>query len=122
MSTRATDRPILVAVLIALGLLLVLPTLFVGTGMLGVGGMMGGAWGGGMWATDSVPWWAYAVWTLSRLLVVGVVLGLGYLGYRALVGADERDAAVEELRRAYARGDLSDEEFERRRERLSREE
>jgi putative membrane protein len=32
-----------------------------------------------------------------------------------------RDPAIEELRHAYARGDLTDEEYESRRERLERE-
>ena len=38
------------------------------------------------------------------------------------VDTGDDDTALEELRIAYARGDLSDEGFERRRERLRREE
>jgi putative membrane protein len=47
---------------------------------------------------------------LLALLVVALARGLGDGG---------EDEALAELRRAYARGDLSDEEYERRRERLT---
>ena len=53
-------------------------------------------------------------------------VGIGYLLYRGLVGGVgsslTSDRALEELRVAYARGDLSDEEFEERRAKLTREE
>lgn len=117
MSTRsATDRLIVFA-LIVLAALLLLPVLLMGFGMVG-GGMMGGAWGG-MWGAEAVPRWGFAVWSLTPLLVVGLLLGGGYLLYRALTetGGDG-DPAVAELRKAYARGDVSDEEFDRRLSRL----
>ncbi|ELY35161.1 SHOCT domain-containing protein [Haloferax volcanii] len=45
----------------------------------------------------------------------------GVLLFRALRdGDDGSDGALDELRRAYARGDIDDEEFDRRRERLDR--
>lgn len=49
-------------------------------------------------------------------MLLGVVTGF----YRTMTRADgdEAGAALEELRRAYARGEFSDEEFENRRERL----
>lgn len=47
------------------------------------------------------------------------LLGIGYLLYRSLAGGMQTksasDPALEELRLAYARGDLSEEEFEQRR-------
>ncbi|MEF8851348.1 MAG: SHOCT domain-containing protein [Haloarculaceae archaeon] len=53
-----------------------------------------------------------------------MVVGLGYLLYRAVAGTrtgtPAADPAVEELRIAYARGEVDDEEYERRRERLQR--
>lgn len=54
------------------------------------------------------------------LLPIGVLLSVGYLLY---VRGDARpepktDDALDELRAAYARGDVSDEEFETRRDRL----
>jgi putative membrane protein len=91
---------------------------------MGMGGptMHGwGTWGGG--GATAAPGWVLLASLLSRLFVVAAVVGVGYLLYRAIAGnADERDDALAELRLAYARGDLSDEEFERRRERLRREE
>jgi putative membrane protein len=76
-----------------------------------------GLWGGHMMdGTATGPW--LIGWGLGILILVG----LGVLLYRALRGqsAQESDPAIEELRTAYARGDLSDEEFERRRDRLQR--
>lgn len=87
---------------------------------------MMGMWGGGH-MTDSWMWggagggWVWLGMWLIMLLVIG---GVGYLLYAGVRGAGDgtTDSAIEELRHAYARGDLSDEEFERRRERLRREE
>lgn len=81
--------------------------------------MMGAAgwshmWGNGMWGGIGV--W-FAVMMVVSLLVVA---GIGYVIYRGLVATtgQHTDSAMEELRRAYARGDISDEEFDRRREKL----
>ncbi|SIR68605.1 putative membrane protein [Haladaptatus litoreus] len=76
------------------------------------GWMMGPGYGG------PTPIWGWVMMLVSLL----VVLALGYVLYRALAGDGAGgDAALEELRLAYARGDLSEEEFETRRERLRRE-
>jgi putative membrane protein len=58
------------------------------------------------------------------LVMLAIVGGLGYLIYRTIRRHPERetDTALEEVRVAYARGNLSDEEFEERRERLQRRE
>lgn len=78
------------------------------------GGHMWNGWGGGgtIWSW-LLPWAAFLI----------LVLGGGFLLVRALGGGERReiDPALEELRVAYARGELSDEEFEERRERLRRE-
>jgi uncharacterized membrane protein len=60
------------------------------------------------------------VWIVLALVVaLAVVVGAVYLGYRAVTTQDgSADPALEELRAAYARGDLSEDEYERRRERL----
>ncbi|SFG35005.1 putative membrane protein [Halopelagius inordinatus] len=80
-------------------------------------GMMGW-WGGGGPGTGVSPIWGIGM-MLSFLVVL---LGVGYFLYRGLVGGQVlgHDRALEELRTAYARGDLTDDEFEQRRERLQR--
>lgn len=73
-------------------------------------------------------YWNGTTGSLWPLLVIGlvcliIIFGIVYLLYRAIIGLqrDRSDAALEELRQAYARGELTDEEFEERRERLQRE-
>lgn len=95
---------LIVAVLLLVPLLLMLFMMPMMGMMSGVGGMemMSPAWGIGM-----------------MLLTVLVLLGLVYAIYRAVAGTT-RDPALEELRTAYARGELSQEEFEQRRNDLKR--
>lgn len=78
----------------------------------------GGMWNGGMWDGTGAMW----LWPVMWLVVLALVVGVGYALYRGLRRSDDQrtDRALEELRIAYARGDLSDEEFEQRRERLRR--
>ena len=107
-SSRSLDAT--TVVLLVLGAIVVLPLVTMDLGFggsMGYGGMMGG--GAGWW-----PLVGPAV--LAGLLAV---LGGGYLLVRRRDG-EQRDEALAQLRTAYARGDLSDEEFERRRERLER--
>lgn len=65
-----------------------------------------GAWGG----------------VIPAVIPLLVLVGLGYVLYAGLNEGDSRqpDGALEELEVAYARGELSHEEFERRRDRLQR--
>jgi putative membrane protein len=115
--------------LVAVGALLLVGPLLLGAG----GGTMG--WGsgmaGGMWGPMHDSWmgsgtmgptsgWWLLVAVVWRLLLLVALIGGGYLLYRA-VAADRADSAVRELRQAYARGDLSEEEYERRRDRLEQE-
>ena len=73
----------------------------------GMGGAMGGTW----------------MWLLMLLLPLAAVVAVGYLLYRvARDSTTDDDPALEELRVAYARGELSEEEFEERRQQLRREE
>lgn len=77
-------------------------------------------------------WWADGTvgtgwgWLFAWLFPLVVVVAISYLLYRVAAGAGsatrDDDAAIEELRVAYARGEISDEEFEERRTRLQREE
>ncbi|WP_254766798.1 SHOCT domain-containing protein [Salinilacihabitans rarus] len=81
---------------------------------LGVSTMAIGGWGHMAAGTGA---WGGAIPAVLPLLVL---VGLGYVLYAGLNEGDSRrtDGALEELEVAYARGELSDEEFERRRERL----
>lgn len=131
MAQHSSDG-VLRLVVIVIALVVLLPFLVMalfmplmwGMGVWG-GGMMGG-WGGGMmgdWSGGMMAGWGL----LSGVMLLGwflVLLGIGYLFYRGFLRAapDRTDAALEELRMQYARGELSDEEFEERRSRLAREE
>lgn len=117
------DRRVVVLGLVLLGALVLLPT--IGMGVLGYGHMGGGIWGGGMWGdgmwNGAIPVWAFLFAAISQLAFFGLLALGAYLLYRALTGDDRStDPALEELRVAYARGDLSEEEFERRRDTLQR--
>lgn len=120
MSTARTDDGLLRVVVTVLGVLLLFPLLMMVFAMPMMG-MMGWWWDGGMMNGFS------PLWGIGMLLVWLVVpLAIGYLVYRVLVGqvAPEpgADPALAELRMAYARGDLTDEEFEERRRTLREEE
>lgn len=115
---RSNDGLLRVVVVI-LGVLVLFPVLMMLFAMPMVG-MMGWYWDGG--ATGGLP----PLLGLGLLVVwLAVLLGIGYLLYRGLVGAmgssRTGDPALDELRLAYARGDLSEEEFEARRAKLESE-
>ena len=121
MATDTRDTRLVTIVLIVIGALVVLPMVFMGFGMMGFGPMMGGMWGHGTWGGGTVPGWMPLVAVLMQLLFVAAIVGGGYLLYRAVTGTDgDGDRALEELRLAYARGEMSDEEYEQRRETLER--
>jgi len=121
MAANTTETRLVTIVLIAIGVLVVLPMVFMGFGMMGFGPMMGGMWGHGTWGGGTTPGWVPLVGVLLQLLFVAAIIGAGYLLYRAVAGSsDGSDGALEELRLAYARGELSDEEYEQRRETLER--
>jgi putative membrane protein len=117
-----TDNTRLVTIiLIIIGAFVIFPMLFMGVGMMGYGSMMGGMWGGGMWGDGTIPGWLYIVGIVMQLLFLAALVGGGYLIYRAVTGTkSDSDPALEELRLAYARGELTDEEYEQRREALQR--
>lgn len=120
----ATNAQLSRIVIIVVALLLLLPVVM----MLFAWPMMGMGWGMGWWMHEPVdggqppgpggfggaaPMWMLGFWLVGLLLVVGI----GYLLYRS-ISRDTGDPALEELRQAYARGELTDEEYEKRRERL----
>lgn len=99
---------IAVAVIFLVPLLIMLVMIpIMGGGFMWSTGMSGMA--GGLW-----PWLLF--WGICLLVILGVI----YLIYKAILGIQDRsaDAALRELRTAYARGEISSEEFEERQERL----
>ncbi|GAB3686718.1 hypothetical protein GCM10028857_19280 [Salinarchaeum chitinilyticum] len=119
MTTDTPDRQLLWIVLAIVVVLFVFPVIAMGFWMMGSGPMMDGG-SGHMWGMDDgAAGWLFVVGAVFQLLFLALVVGGGYLGYKALTSeSDATDPAIEELRTAYARGDLDDEEFERRRDRL----
>ena len=124
MSSTTTDGRLVPIVVAVLAVLVLFPLLFVGTGMMGYGSMgpwMMGSAPGGMWADGTaLPGWTLVVGLVMQLLFLVVVAGGVYLVYRAVTGREDEDPALAELRVAYARGDLTDDEYERRRDVLER--
>lgn len=118
MATYRSGDSLVQVVLLVLGIIILLPLLMMvfAIPMMGMMGM--GWWGMGQFGGGFSPWWGVGM----MLVWLVVPLGIGYLVYRAVTHGHiaNRDGALEELRHAYARGELSDEEFERRRERLER--
>ena len=120
MSTERTSDDLLRIVLLLVGVIVLAPLLMMAFAMPMMG-TMGWWWGGGR-AGGLSP-----LWGAGLMLVWFVVLaGIGYLLYRGIAGgvgsSEGADPALEELRMAYARGDLTDEEFEDRRRKLDRNE
>lgn len=117
MASRRTTDDTLRIVLIVLAVLVLAPVLMMAFAfpMMGMwGGMMGGFGGSGV----------SPLWSIGMLLIwLLVLLGGGYLVYRWISGSRvaNSDPALEELRLAYARGEISEEEYETRRAKLGRE-
>ena len=116
MSENTDGTRLVTILLVIIGAFVVFPMFFMGFGMMGFGPMMGGMWGDG-----TVPGWMLVVGIVMQLLFLAALVGGGYLIYRAVAGSEgDSDRALEELRLAYARGDLTDDEYEQRREALER--
>ncbi|WP_096390540.1 SHOCT domain-containing protein [Halopenitus persicus] len=126
MPTQMDDTRLVTLLLVIIGVVVILPLFFMGFGMMGFGPMMGGMWGGHMWGghmwgDGTLPGWMFIVSIVMQLLFLAALVGGGYLIHRAITGdASDSDEALEELRLAYARGELTDEEYEQRREALTR--
>lgn len=125
MTATTTDRQLVGIVLAIVAALVIVSALAMGFGAMGTGWMMGGGvdhwmadhgmWGGG----DGPTGWALVVGATLQVLFLALLVGAGALGYRALTSPERSaDPALAELRSAYARGEIDDEAFERRRERL----
>ncbi len=117
MPDPSTDGRLITLILITIAAFVIFPMFVMGFGMWGFGPMMGGMWGGEMWG----PGWMFAVVIVMQLLFLGVLVGGGYLVVKAFAGRERGpEMALDELRLAYARGELTDEEYEKRREALER--
>ncbi|GAA0508950.1 putative membrane protein [Halorubrum aquaticum] len=121
MPKNIDDTRLVTILLIIIGAFVIFPMVFMGFGMMGFGSMMGGMWGGGMWGDGTMSGWMFIVGIVMQILFLAAIIGGGYLIYRAVVGSESgSDQALEELRLAYARGDLTEDEYEQRREALER--
>ena len=116
-------RLVLVLLAVLVGIPFLLMALFVPLGMMGAWGVgMHDGFGpnGGFGGIGGIE---LAVVVLTGLLPLVLLVGGGYLLYRYLqsdgTSFTRRDPAVEELRLAYARGDLTDEEYKQRRDQLT---
>lgn len=112
MTQDATDG-LLRIILLVLAFIVLLPILMMALFMPFAWGM-GGMWEGGMMVgTTGWGWGMLLVWFV-------VLFAIGYLVFRGISGAttSTTDPALEELRLQYARGELTDEEYEERLERL----
>lgn len=99
-------------VLLVLGIILVLPILFMGMAFPFMGGMMGYPTGtGGNMFFFGLGW-------LLPLLVLGLV---GYAIYRIARDGSGTDAAIRTVREAYASGEIDEEEYEKRIRKLGEE-
>jgi len=121
MPDKTDDTRLIAIVLIIIGAFVLFPMFFMGFGMMGAGPMMGGTWGGHMWGDGTIPTWMIIAGIVMQLLFFATLIGGGYLIYQAIAGNEsDSDQALEELRLAYARGELTDDEYEQRREALKR--
>jgi len=115
-SSEQLDTTTILLLLLAAVFIVPLVTMGIGFGgMMGYGGMMGQYGGTG-------GWWPF-IGMLVPLLFLLVLIGGSFLVIRRMSETQtSQDPAMEELRMAYARGDLTDEEYETRREKLQRSE
>jgi len=123
MAENTNDTRLVTILLVIIGAVVVFLMFFMGFGMMGFGPMMGtwggGMWGSGTWADGAIPNWMFVVGIVMQLLFLAALAGGGYLVYKAVAGREtDSDQALDELRLAYARGELTDDEYEQRREAL----
>ncbi|SNZ12425.1 putative membrane protein [Natronoarchaeum philippinense] len=121
MPENTDDTRLVTILLVIIGAVVVFPMVFTGFGTMGSGPMMGGMWDSGMWGHGTMPGWMFVVGIVMQFLFLAALVGGGYLLYKAVTSRErDSDSALEELRLAYARGELTDDEYEQRREALER--
>lgn len=108
---RSSNRSLMRLVLIGVGAFVFVQILMMAIMMPTMGWMMTDE------AVSISPTWGIVMGAVYFL----ILLGFGYIIYRAVTKSSQQDAALKELRRTYARGELTQEEFEQREEDLKRE-
>lgn len=113
MTTADQNGSFIRTAFIVLAIILLIPVVMMLVAFPLMGGwMMGPGYGG-----QVTPIWGWVIMLIPLIILIGG----GYLLYRAFARDDVgTDPALEELRLVYARGELSEEEFETRRSRLQR--
>ena len=116
MSIPRTEQSRWIRVLLIVVAIIVLAPLLMMMFMMPMMGLMWGSGGAPSAGTGMSPTWSLGI----MLVFLVVVLGIGYALYRVVPQSalGSNDPALEELRLAYARGELSQEEFEQRRDDL----
>ena len=100
-------------VLLVLGVLLILPLFLMGF-MVPMMGYMGGM-------PFGAEAWGFGLFGFASLIPLAFFALLLYAAYRILSPSEDRDPAIEALREAYAKGEIDEEEYERRFEKLRQE-
>lgn len=119
MPENTDDTRLITVLLVIIGALVFFPIIFMSFGMLGVGPMMGGMWGGGMWGDGTMSGWMVGTGIVLQLLFIAVLVGGAFLTYKTIASTgSDGDQALEELRLAYARGELTEDEYEQRKDTL----
>lgn len=114
----STNDTVSVTILLVVAALFAVPLLASPMGGLFGWGYMGTGTGGWGHMTTGIGGWGVLLMTA---IPVAVLVGIGYFLYPGSDhgnGHGNVDPAIEELRAAYARGEIDDEEFENRRWRL----
>jgi putative membrane protein len=112
MTTRSNNSLFRIIVIVVAVLLLVPLLMMFSFPMMG----MMRWWGSAGPSIGLSPFWGIGMMLLFLLVLVGI----GYFLYKSVTGEvlNEKDRALEELRITYARGDISQEEFQKRRDLL----
>lgn len=116
-SSTTDEGSLMRAILIILLVLIALPLVMAVVMMPMMGGWGVGHMNGWMWNGTG----SSLGWIVMWFVMLAILVGAGYVVYSALRSSGGgSDPALEELRRAYARGELTDEEYEKRRKRLEK--
>jgi putative membrane protein len=86
--------------------------------MSGMGSMVGGGMRGGMTTQLMAPWWILA-WALVIAVAAALVLAVVWAVRRPSTSVQTGETPTQILKRRYARGEISSEQFEAMRQQVS---